>query len=136
MILIVLGVRLKFILTTLKEVNLSIEEIGDVEFSKTLDTIIFNLDNLINQLEDLFEKSLELEILEFPIDEEDLAVQPSYQQCLKIQSLLSNLNKALTSLNECKVLHDLSVFNKLIKCASLVEISLFELKKEIDEAFQ
>lgn len=134
MILIFLGVELKFILNTLKEINLSMKKVDDVEFNETLEITIFNLNNLINQLEDLFEKELNLDILT-NVKEEDLDVEPSYQQWVNIESLLFNLKKALMELADCKALHDLIIFNRLIKCHSLVEISLFKLKKKIDQDF-
>ena len=134
MILIFLGVELKFILHTLKEINLSMKKVDDVEFNETLEITIFNLDNLINQLEDLFEKELNQDILK-NVKEEDLDVEPSYQQWVNIESFLLNLKKALMELADCKALHDLIIFNRLIKCHSLVEISLFKLKKKIDQDF-
>ena len=134
MILIFLGVDLKFILHTLKEINLSMKKVDDVEFNETLEITIFNLDNLINQLEDLFEKELNQDILK-NVKEEDLDVEPSYQQWVNIESFLLNLKKALMELADCKALHDLIIFNRLIKCHSLVEISFFKLKKKIDQDF-
>lgn len=111
---------LKFIFNTLENFYNSITNFDDVEFFLILDNSLLNLQTWIDQLQEIIEDEDE-EIRPANWTDEYFYVEFSLKQCSSWYFLLLTLKENLEKVHQFESIDDLSDFNKLIKCVTLVD---------------
>ena len=134
----ILSSFLIFILNTLEEIDLftDLEFVNDIEVSEFIETLeesIYNLRKLVCSLETAMERNLDiLSLLETQNEyDPELEFEFSNEQASKLYFVLGTLNKNLEKLHESKSLSNLTIYERLIRCETLIHQLLLDLEVEL-----